>query len=113
MKNFLIIAVWILFMAAFAATLFLRRRFTVVLMENHSQAYARLGAPPPQLFPFSSAENLAAIKAQNRYMRSEEYRELNDADLDRLAKHLRSLFAAQMILGVFFIGFAGVEIAGN
>ena len=113
MRNALILVVWVLFAACFVVGLLLRRRFTRLLMEGHSVAYADLGGPPAELFPYDSSENLAAIRAQSRFVQAGGYRGLNDEELTRTGNALRGIVLAQLLLGACFGALVAWEIASE
>ena len=113
MRHALIVVVWILFAACFILGIVLRRRFTRLLMEGHSAAYADLGAPPDQLLPYDSGDNLAALKAQSRFVQAGKYRGLGDDELNRTGDALRRLTLAQLFLGACFGALVAWEIAAS
>jgi hypothetical protein len=82
-------------------------------MEGHSAAYADLGAPPDQLLPYDSGDNLAALRAQSRFVQAGKYRGLGDDELNRTGDALRRLTLAQLFLGACFGALVAWEIASG
>jgi hypothetical protein len=110
-RRALILVLWVLFALCFVAGLLLRRRFTRQLMDAHPAEHARLGAPPPDLFPYNDLETLAAMRAQSRFMQAGDYRGLDDEALNRTGDALRRLTLAQALLGAGFVALVAWEIA--